>query len=93
MDVSFNLPSELDVTRTHFQSADGAEIVPIILCDYPSSKGSAIRAVTIDADTMNQISDTCRDQGSASVVDAAITECYTRITLDEMIDITEMRLV
>ena len=92
-DVSFNLPAEQLAISDAFLEADGAALVPIILCDYPTPRVRAIRAITVDADTMNQIRDTCRTQTDAQIVDAAISECYMHISLDQMIDDTQMRLV
>lgn len=92
-DVSFNLPQEQGITQDAFFDADGAAIVPLILCDYPTPRVRAIRAITVDADTLNQIRDTCRTQTDGQVVDAAISECYMHISLDAMIDQTDMRLV
>ena len=92
-DVSFNLPQEPEITRAAFLAADGAAIVPIILCDYPTGRVRAIRAITVDADTLNQIRDTCRTQTDAQVVDRATSDCYMHISLDDMVDSAEMRLV
>ena len=92
-DVSFNLPQEQAVTRDAFLASDGAALVPLILCDYPSGKVRAIRAITVAADTLNQIRETCRNQTDPEVVDRAINECYLYISLDQMIDDADMRLV
>ena len=92
-DVSFNLPIEAETIQAAFLSADGSAIMPITLCDFPSGKVRAIRAITVDADTLNRIRETCRAQQDGQVVDMAISECYLHISLDEMIAATEMRLV
>lgn len=84
-DVSFNLPIEDETIQASFLSADGSAIVPIVLCDYPSGKVRVIRAITVDADTLNRIRETCRAQHDGQVVDRAISECYLHINLDEMI--------
>ena len=90
-DVSFNLPIEAEITRDHFLGDDSGAIIPLILCDYPGGKVRAIRAISVDANTINQIRDTCRMQHDAQVVDAAIAECYMQISLDDMINNTAMR--
>ena len=93
-DVSFNLPQEPEaITRDAFLGSDGAALVPLILCDYPTGKVRAIRAITVSAEVMNRIRETCRNQTDAQVVDRAISECYLYISLDEMIDDADMRLV
>ena len=92
-DVSFNLPIEDDAIQAAFLSSDGSAIIPIILCDFPSGKVRAIRAITVDAGTLNRIRETCRNQQDGQVVDRAISDCYLHINLDEMIAATEMRLV
>ena len=92
-DVSFNLPVELTRTWSAFLTApDASVIVPIILCDFPSGKVRAIRAISVDAETMRDLKATCRAQVDGGVVGRAITECYQRISLEDMLNRTEWRL-
>ena len=93
-DVSFNLPQAPEaITRDAFLASDSSALVPLVLCDYPSGKVRAIRAITVSAEVMNRIRETCRNQTDAEVVDRAISECYLYISLDQMIDDADMRLV
>ena len=82
------------VTRDAFLASDSAPHWCHSSCAIiRSGKVRAIRAITVSADTLNQIRETCRNQTDPEVVDRAINECYLYISLDQMIDDADMRLV
>lgn len=82
-DVPLNLTVEQD--RKAFLEQEG-NIIGLILCDYPSGRVRATRAIRIALETMRRIKEACEQQTTTIAVDVAIDECYAQVPLEQMIN-------
>lgn len=87
-DVSLSLPAEPPEQASKFLD-DAGNVVALILCDYPSGRVRAIRAISIKLETMERIKAECRSQPSRAAVDNVIDECYASFSLDDMIELVQ----
>ena len=88
-DLTLNLAIESPETQSDFFHHE-ANLITLILCDYPGGVVKAIRTIGIDYDTMRQIKDVCRRQQDGERIKRQINEVYSRFTTQEMIDQVEM---
>lgn len=84
-DVSINISAENEQSRADFLNTEN-NLVNLTLCDFQTGRIKAMRVVTIKAEVMNRIKETCRTQfgKSAIEVDIAIATTYQWIGRDEM---------
>jgi hypothetical protein len=82
-DVPLNLTGEQE--RKPFLEQEG-NIIVLILCDYPSGRVRAIRAINIELETMRRIKEACEQQTTTTAVNEAIDKCYAQVPLEQMID-------
>ncbi|RKU22979.1 hypothetical protein C6499_19280 [Candidatus Poribacteria bacterium] len=89
--VSINISAENEQSRATFLNNEN-NVVNLILCDIRTGHIKAMRVVTIKAEVMKRIKETCRAQfgKSAAEVDRAITTTYQWIGLDEMLGDADM---
>jgi len=92
-DLTLNIALESeDVHRDFFDHE--ANIINLILCDYPAGVVKALRSIGIDSDTMHRIKEVCRRQRDGQQVRRQIYQVYQKFTTRQMIDQTDMiRLV
>ena len=82
----FDAPLNLTVEQEGkaFLEKEG-NIIVLILCDYPSGRVRATRAIRIALETMRRIKEACEQQTTTIAVNVAIDECYARVSLEQMI--------
>ena len=88
-DLTLNLAIESCETRHDFFDHE-ANLINLILCDYPAGIVKAIRTIGIDHATMGRIKDVCRRQQDGERIKGQIGEVYRRFTTKQMINQVDM---
>ncbi len=88
-DLTLNLAIESYETRRDFFDRE-ANLINLILCDYPAGIVKAMRTIGIDYATMGRIKDVCRRQKDGEQIKGQIDEVYRRFTTGQMINQVEM---
>ncbi len=88
-DLTLNLAIESCETRRDFFDHE-ANLINLILCDYPAGIVRAMRAIGIDYATMGRIKDVCRRQKDGERIKGQINEVYRRFTTRQMINQVDM---
>lgn len=88
-DLTLNLAVESCETRSEFFDHE-ANLINLILCDYPAGIVRAIRSMGIDYATMGRIKNVCRRQQDGEQIKGQIDEVYRRFTTQQMINQVEM---
>ena len=91
---AFNLLKEPQERRDSFLNDTTANLIVLVLCDYPTPRIRAVRGVKIRPDTMREIKDSCRHQVDSHMthedIDKAITSARAQLTWDQMIQQADM---